>query len=100
MDKRIMGLLASAALMLSGASAFAEERTFHPDNSLADWAATEGYGWTKVDGNTVFCRPEVTIGTHIRKTECLNYQRLVARWEEWKRPLLRKPPYQNMSVPK
>jgi hypothetical protein len=100
MDKRIIGLLASATLMLSGTSAFAGDRVFHPDNSLADWAAIEGYGWTEVDGNTVFCRPEVTIGTRISKTECLNYRQLIARWEESKRPPLRRPVNTSMNVPK
>jgi hypothetical protein len=92
MDKRIIGFLATAVLVLSASLAFAEDHALHPNNSLADWAAAEGYGWTKVDEKIEFCHAAMTTGTHIRRDECVNYQQLIARWEAWNNPRLRGDP--------
>ena len=85
MGKPFIGFLVCAAISLSGMSAFAENRTLDAKfNSVADWAVSEGYGWMRVDGKVVFCRPGIPTGTHIPRYRCVNQDQLVARWEAWK----------------
>ena len=85
MDKPFIAFWVCAAMSLSGTTAFAENRTLDTKfNSVAEWAVNEGYGWMRVDGKVVFCRPEIATGTHIRGYQCVNQDQLVARWEAWK----------------
>ena len=85
MGKPFIGFLVCTAISLSGMSAFAENRTLDAKfNSVADWAVSEGYGWMRLDGKVVFCRPGIATGTHIRRYQCVNQDQLVARWEAWK----------------
>jgi len=82
MDKRLVGLLAALASMVSGIPKATADQA---GNDLGDWASLEGYRWAKVDGEIVFCRSEIATGSHIPMSNCVDYQNLVDRWEQWKK---------------
>jgi hypothetical protein len=85
MDKRLFGLIASTAVVFAGSGALADNATLNAKySSLAEWAIGEGYRWMQVDGKIVFCRPEITTGTHIKQEGCLTHSQLVAHWQAWK----------------
>jgi hypothetical protein len=87
MNKPLIGLLASGAFMLCGVSTtVTADQPSRPSDNLGDWASAEGYKWAKAHGEIVFCRREVVTGSHTSTNKCVNYQNLVARWEEWKNP--------------
>jgi hypothetical protein len=84
---RRVSLIASAAFMLCGVSTtVTADQPSRPSENFGDWASAEGYKWAKADGKIVFCRREVATGSHISMNTCVNYQNLVARWVEWKKP--------------
>ena len=85
MDKQIFGRLAFAGFLIVGLGTSAAEPTPPSKyDSLAEWAAGEGYGWIKAGGKIFFCRPEVRTGTHITQDVCLTPNQLAAKWQAWK----------------